>query len=122
MWMTYDEAAEALGIKADSVRRQVRLRNWPRRTGNDGRVQVDIPEDRLTEIPADAKKIENSLPPPDNEIRIIRAETRAEAAEKRAEELTQDRDQWRAMAEALRADLATERSVSRTWLDRLFRR
>lgn len=122
MWMTYDEAAEALQIKADSVRRQARLRNWPRRTGNDGRVQVDIPEDRLTENPADDKKTEISLPSPDHEMRIIRAEARAEAAEKRAEELAQDRDQWRAMAEALRADLATERSVSRTWLNRIFRR
>ena len=120
--MTYDEAAEALGIKADSVRRQARLRNWPRRTGNDGRAQVDIPEDRLTESPTDAKKIEIPLPPPDHDARIIRAEARAEAAEKRAEELAQDRDRWQAMAEALRADLATERSVSRTWLDRLFRR
>lgn len=122
MWMTYNEAAEAMGIKADSVRRQARLRNWPRRTGNDGRARVDIPGDRLAESSTVIEKIENPPPSPDHEIRLIRAEERAEAAERRAADLAQDRDRWQAMAEALRADLATERSVSRTWLDRLFRR
>lgn len=110
MWMTYDEAAHALGIKSDSVRRQARLRHWPRRTTNEGKVQVDIPEERLAENPTATEKMDSPPPPPDNEARIIRAEIRAEAAERRVEELAQDRDQWRTMAEALRADLATERS------------
>ena len=126
MWMTYDEAAAALGIKSDSVRRQARLRSWPRRTGNDGKAQVDIPDDRLAdsplEIPTVAEKNESTLPPPDYAARLAGAEARADYAEKRVEELAQDRDRWQRMAEALRADLATERSVSRTWLDRLFRR
>lgn len=43
-------------------------------------------------------------------IALSKAEARAEAAEKRAGEIGQDRDRWQTMAEALRADLAAERS------------
>lgn len=119
MWLTYEEAAKALKIKADSVRRQARLRNWNRRTGNDGKVQVEIPEDRLADNPPEVTPQD---PPPDQSGQTEALEIRLQAAEKRAEELSQDRDRWREMAEALRADLATERSVDRSWFSRLFGR
>ena len=50
-WMSYDEAAERLCILPASVKRQARARKWPRRIGNDGRAQVDVPADRLAEAP-----------------------------------------------------------------------
>lgn len=43
-------------------------------------------------------------------ISLAAAESRADAAEKRAGEIAADRDRWQGMAEALRADLAAERS------------
>lgn len=43
IWMTYDEAAKALGIKKASVQRRAALRKWPKRQGNGRKVQVGIP-------------------------------------------------------------------------------
>lgn len=43
VWLTYDEAATRLGIKADSVRRRAASRRWPRRVGNDGLARVGVP-------------------------------------------------------------------------------
>lgn len=111
-WMTYANAAEALGIKLDSVKRRARARKWPRRTMNDAAVQVLVPADALAEGRSDNPA--NSIPPtpPPDDGRIAVAEARAEAAERRADETAQDRDRWRDMAEALRADLAAERARS----------
>lgn len=123
-WLTYDEAAKLLGVKPDSVRRQARAKSWPRQTGNDGKARVQLPPERLEE-PRPA--VLPASPPPDASQdqtgRIIALEIRLEAAEKRAEDAAADRDRWQAMAEALRADLAAERSLVRiSWLDRLLRR
>lgn len=108
-WMSYDEAAERLGILAASVKRQARARKWPRRMGNDGRAQVDVPADRLSEPPPSP-----TLPAsaPADASRIAALEERLRAEERRAADLTDDRDRWRSMAEALRADLAAERARS----------
>jgi len=46
-WLTYDDAAQALGITPDSVRRLVARKQWPRQHGNDGRTLVAVPLDRL---------------------------------------------------------------------------
>lgn len=105
--MNYDEAAARLGILPASVKRQARAKGWPRRLGNDGRAQVDVPAERLEEIPP-------SPPPADDggiAARLAGMTARAEAAERRADDLAADRDEWRRLAEALRADLAAERSA-----------
>ena len=47
LWLTYEEAAERLQIKPDSVRRRAAARKWPRRLGNDNRARVRIPDDAL---------------------------------------------------------------------------
>ncbi|HRM73274.1 MAG TPA: hypothetical protein PLI13_01005 [Paracoccus sp. (in: a-proteobacteria)] len=125
-WMTYNEAAAALGIKPDSVRRQARKRNWPRRTTNSGLAQVDVPPDRILEIrPAALPEPSTSSSTDYSESaqkssRISGLEAALAASEKRAAELVEDRDQWRIMAKALLSDLATERS--KNWLNRLFGR
>ena len=112
-WMTYEEAAQRLGIKTASVKRQARARNWPRRLSNDGRAQVQVPADRLTDPPPSSPPVT----PPDTfreeaASRIAAAEARADAAERRASEIAEERDKWRTMAENLRTDLATERERS----------
>lgn len=54
IWMTYDEAAKALGIKPDSVRRRAAARKWPKRPGNDRTVKVGIPRDAIPDRTPDA--------------------------------------------------------------------
>lgn len=103
-WMTWDEAAERLGIKVESVQRRARARRWGRMTGNDGRARVLIPPDV---IPPDRAERREGVPPvilPDQSAlteRAIRAEARADAAEVMLKEAREDRDRWRGMAERL---------------------
>lgn len=127
MWLSYEDAAKVLNIKADSVRRQARLRSWPRRTGNDGRVQVDIPEDRLSDSPPENPTKDptpDTMYPalPDKSGQIMALEARLEAAERRSQELSVERDHWRSMAEALRSDLAEKSRLRLGFFDRIFRR
>jgi len=44
-WMTYQEAADFLGMKVESARRRAQREGWPRQLGNDGRTRVGIPGD-----------------------------------------------------------------------------
>ena len=47
-WLTYDDLAAALKITPDSARRLVaRNKNWPRKPGNDDRVLIGVPAERL---------------------------------------------------------------------------
>lgn len=103
-WLTYSEAAELLKIKLDSVKRRARARRWPRRAGNNGLVQICIPEDALPDRrPDNPPDISNIIRPEDPPLTVLRE--RAEAAEREAAAQT-------ARAEALAdqiADLRTER-------------
>jgi hypothetical protein len=61
-WLTYDDLAAALKITPDSARRLVaRNKNWPRKPGNDGRVLVGVPAERLP--PDEVPVITPSAPP-----------------------------------------------------------
>lgn len=106
-WLTYDEAAERLGIKSESVRRRAAARKWRRRQGNDGRARVLIPLDAIPEsILAPTPAVI-----PDNPALIARlaiAEARlADALQAVAEgrkaldDMKGDRDAWKRQAEAL---------------------
>jgi hypothetical protein len=53
IWLTYDEAAERLRIKPDSVRRRAASRKWPRRQGNDGKARVRIPPEAVPDVTPD---------------------------------------------------------------------
>ncbi len=48
-WMTYAEAAQALGVDSESIARRARRLGWQRQPGNDGRARVAIPGDVLAE-------------------------------------------------------------------------
>lgn len=106
-WLTYAEAGERLGIKADSVKRRARSRKWPRRIGNDGAARVLVPLARLDGSGKDGPKAGLPVVPPSQAPdaptleRAIRAEARADAAEALLAEVRADRDHWRQMAERL---------------------
>jgi len=42
-WMTYAEAAKALGVTPETVARRMRRQDWAKRLGNDGKPRVAIP-------------------------------------------------------------------------------
>lgn len=124
-WLTYAEAAERLRIKVDSVKRRAASRKWARRRGNDGLARVLIPRDVIPDnLPAPAPEITPESTPEENGIvaRLAVAEARLSDAQNALSSMREDRDRWQSMAAALRADLAAERSASRSWLDRIFRR
>jgi hypothetical protein len=57
-WMTYAEAAKALGLTTEGVRALARRQRWPRRSPNaiGGQAWVSVPADRLTAVSTDGKK------------------------------------------------------------------
>lgn len=96
VWLTYDEAATRLGIKADSVRRRAASRKWPRRVGNDGLARIGIP---ATIIP---DRIPDATPEnPDNSdaIRIAVLETETAMLRERLNEMRADRDRLAGLLE-----------------------
>lgn len=105
-WLTYADAAIRLGIKIDSVKRRAAARKWPRRQGNDGRARVRIPSDAIPDAtPAPSPAPTPEVAPDDGGI-----VARLAVAEARLSDALAERDRWREMAEALRRDLAAERS------------
>lgn len=113
IFLTYDQAAERLGIKPDSVRRRARSRKWPRRQGNDGRTMVGIPPDVLA---PDNPPGPPPGPPTDPGSAELRVEVRM--LRERLDEVREDRDRWRDQAERL----ASEPRPVVGFLARLFRR
>src|SRR5215218_9887931 len=62
-WLTYDEAAVALRISPESVRRLAQRRKWSRRPGNDGRVRLGVPAERLEAVaPAAGDSVSEAAP------------------------------------------------------------
>jgi thiamine pyrophosphate-dependent acetolactate synthase large subunit-like protein len=51
-WLTYAEAAVRLGSNADAVRKRAARCHWSRRTGNDGKVKVLVPDETSPARPA----------------------------------------------------------------------
>src|SRR3954452_2494030 len=43
-WLSYEEAADVLGIALDSARVTARRKRWPRRMGNDRKARIGVPE------------------------------------------------------------------------------
>lgn len=110
-WLTYDEAAARLGIKADSVRRRAASRKWRRRQGNDNKARVFIPRDIIPDIaPETTPDFTPEVPTQDPTLlaRLAVAEARlADALQtviegrKALEDMRADRDAWQRQAEAL---------------------
>ncbi|MCH8491300.1 MAG: hypothetical protein LAT81_15425 [Oceanicaulis sp.] len=99
--MTYAEAANALGVKVDSVKRRARNRRWRREIGNDGLARVavpvsvlpqqtgDHPSDSPRTEPGDILRLEKEVSGLMVEVRMLRQAN---------EELRSDRDAWRVAA------------------------
>lgn len=45
--LTYKELADRLGCKLESARKMVQRKRWPRTTGNDGTVRIQVPMEEL---------------------------------------------------------------------------
>lgn len=79
-WHTYQEAADLLGIKPQSVKKRAIRRHWPRMTGNDGLARIQVPDDALPTVPGpipdDATEdIPGDMSPPvDDTAERLRAE------------------------------------------------
>jgi hypothetical protein len=130
-WMSYDELAVALAITPDSARRLAFRRKWPRKAGNDGKVRVGVPAERIPDQPPVVTPVvshdisPDALPdsPPDASPDIgpvIRALSQhIERLEKELETVKAERETERARAaglaltaaegEALKAILDSER-------------
>jgi hypothetical protein len=80
-WLTYEDAATALGIDAASVKRRAQRANWPRMTGNDRRVLVAVPASALPETGGD---MSGDVSPEPLAALMERLTERAIAAEARA--------------------------------------
>ena len=98
-FLSYDEAAKRLGIKADSVRRRARSRKWPKRTGNDGRALVGVPASALPpDMSADHPP---GLPPgdPGGSVRIASLEVEVRMLRDRLSDTQAERDRLTALLE-----------------------
>lgn len=107
-WLTYDEAAELLGIKADSVRRRAAARKWPRRVGNDRKSRVGIPPDvipeRIHETTPNNPDYPDTSPQADLSADLAAARAKIEGLEARLADTQADRDAWRQQAERLASE------------------
>lgn len=117
-WLTYIEAAQKLAIAPASVRQRARRGRWARRTGNDGRARVDVPDALLsaptspaTSGPTPLELMRNRVAELEAEIAARPHEAVAEARERIAKleaELSGQRDL--VIAERLRADAEFRRA------------
>ena len=111
--VTYAELAARLGITEDSAKRLVRRRKWPRKTGNDGKMRIDVPVDRLVvtpDSPGDTPPVSpgdspEGRPGDDSAVTIARLEAEisglkalVEAERARADATGADRDRWHNLA------------------------
>lgn len=57
VWLTYEDAGKALGIKAASAKRLSFRRHWPHRAGNDGLARVGVPVTELPRVTGDTPRL-----------------------------------------------------------------
>ncbi len=115
IWLTYEEAAARLGIKADSVRRRAASKKWARRQGNDGLARVRIPHDAIR-IPTPDATPAVTPDDPDNSIRDEIDQLRKALSESR-EELAASRAETSGLRDRL-SDTQAERDRLAALLDR----
>ncbi len=138
--MTYHEAAAALGITLESVRRTARKKRWAKLDSNDGLARIEVPDELLAERPKDSPQDRPDSPEdppkdrPEDAPEVLSVLTRhierleeqlAEAQERAAdrEAMRLQRDVATAQAEVLRTALAAlegdrdrwHRQATRSW-------
>lgn len=100
VWLTYDEAAAKLGVKADSVRRRAASRKWPRRVGNDGLARVGIPVSIIPDRTPVAIPDDNTENPDNSDkIRIAVLEAEGRQLRERLADTQADRDRLAGLLE-----------------------
>lgn len=123
-WLTYQEAAERLGIKVDSVKKRAARRLWQRRMGNDGRTRVLVPSDcppqRTPDIPTDIPPDRDPVSVPDDtRERLASATTEIRLLREMLDDLTKDRDALRdALERAASSHPKTVRTGLLAWIFR----
>lgn len=121
-WMNYADAAEALGMTAESIRQRARREGWRKTLGNDGRALILIPADTTgtgRTPPGDADHGSDDTPEPQpvtqpNTDQIIAVyEARITDIEARAAELRADveRERVERLRERDRADALADRAA-----------
>lgn len=121
VWMTYAEAGQILGIKAESVKRRARAKHWPKSLGNDGLARVRIPDPphpggTLGDAPEDnpPPTVLPNPPPDDTRERLVAAETEIRLLREQMADLRADRDALRdALARAAASQAEIVRPVDR---------
>ena len=72
-WMSYAEAARALGVNPESVARRMRRGNWARSKGNDGKPRVAVPVSALPVPVIVPVNVLDAVPDSADESRTIKA-------------------------------------------------
>ncbi len=112
-WLSYADAAAALGMTPESVRQRARREHWRKQLGNDGRALILVPADTDRISPGDPEG-ETSVPrpmkrpEPDAALTIL--QTKLADAEARLLDLRADveRERGERLQERERADRLTD--------------
>jgi DNA repair exonuclease SbcCD ATPase subunit len=98
-WLTYADAAAALGMTAESIRQRARREHWRKQLGNDGKALILVPMD-ADRVPAGDTADEPPAPRPvkrpDTDSINTALQARISEMESRANELRADLERERA--------------------------
>ncbi len=120
-WLTYVDAARALGLSVEGIRQRARREHWRKQLGNDGKALVLVPND-TTRLPAEQSPNDQApnrpataRQPADNdvaELAVLRA--KVTELESRAAELRSDLEREREQAARVQAELRADTNRERT--------
>lgn len=112
-WMTYADAAEAIGMTTEGLRQRARREGWRRQLGNDGKTLVLVTADTTARTPPGDRA--ETAPPEVDTSPGDRPDDRAAVSEAVWRELIAGLD---ARADELRADITREREERQRERDR----
>ena len=107
-WLTYEQAAERLGVTPEAIRQKAIRGRWHRTRGNDGKARVRLPEGRTDAVRTPSERA-NTKPVRTPSERVS-AERLFKALEDHVETLKRDLAAREADLSAARSDLAGERA------------
>lgn len=123
-WLTYQQAAELLGMSSEAVRQRARRRHWRTQPGNDGKALVLVPPDevvRLVGRPAVQPTVQTPVQPAETEalstlVNTLRdqLERSQNTAEAERQQHIAERERLVAEAQSLRAEHRAELEAERT--------
>lgn len=112
-WMTYQEAAAALGMTPESIRARARREHWRKQLGNDGKALILVPADTASIPPGDTGSdapVSRPVKRPEPDPVALALQARISDLETRAAELAAqvDRERSERLQERERADRLTD--------------